>query len=30
VGDGQTSDSTFVLLMLIGLMLIARRRFNKA
>jgi hypothetical protein len=30
VGDGQTPDSTFVLLMLIGLMLIARRRFNKA
>jgi hypothetical protein len=29
VGDGQSSDSSLILLMLIGLMLMIRRRFNR-
>lgn len=30
VGDGQSADSSLILLLLAGLLLIARRRFNKA
>ena len=30
VGDGQSADSSLILLLLAGLLLFARRRFNKA